>query len=926
MGVFLMLTVAFPNAKAGVTPNSQDDDTALDRTESVIPPAFQQRLDSLKKNDQLETWLNTWYDYLATNPKAHFNSLAAPLHAIWREPQTKPETVSWFYLLIFMGYYELQQGNILQSTDRYERAYHLIQNSDAVHDNEILEYLIKPLGNNYTRLGDYERALYIQKEGLKLASKSKDPMQEAAALANMSTTARWNDQPEDALTYARRGLQKVKPGTALQGLLYSTQADILQAMDSMASAQSAIQLALHLLDRMSLKNGSNNAYWYAGALATAGDIAQKAKTANVAEQYYRHAHAVFQKYFPHSRQREKMKIQVALGQVSLSKNQYNEGLHHFNQALSGLLPIYPENTAWPPDSILYAENTLLDALVGKARLLHMMGKDSLSLIGYQKTAMVLQKLRQTIFSREAQRLLQEQSLKTTEAAIGLAYQRYKQTGQPAYADIALQLTEQHKARLLLDDLQRSITYAKLQTKDSLLIRQSRLRQAIAYYTHAYIDAMLQDNAADRIQWKQKIDRSQYNLSLLNREIHAKYPGIGWQSNPKVSGIYRSLPAQTIVWEYFTGPGTWYAFAIGHQGILQFSELGPAEPLQDTITHFVDHWFAQGPEAMLNQPETYCNAALSIYGKLHLDLTTDGHNLIIVPDGILGRLPFEALLTDSTYGPDPARWPYLLKKAVTSQSYSLAVWYQLQTAFQQMDQAAGFAGFFINPGEDSPLASLEGVKQEEERIHQIIAGHYYSDENATAGQLLNAMQTKAVIHISTHAFLIGEQQLPALQMADKKIFLADLYPLHAHPALVVISACQTANGLLSPGEGIISLAREFTAAGAGGVIAGLWAINDETAARLTALFYQAFQKSGRKSDALYAAKTKWLADQKRDATLKLPYYWAGLVYYGNHLPLTNPLPNKVLIPLWTWLVIVLSLLLLGGVVYKLRRRRAKPARK
>lgn len=893
------------NAIARVVTSNKD--TSLQS--STLPSSFQSELDSLKESDRLDAWLDVWYVHLADNPTAHYKEFDIPLKTIWRKPRTSSEQVAWFYLLILVGYHELQQGNILQSTHVYEEAYQFVQSTNTIHNEEILEYLIKPLGNNYTRLGDYERALYIQKEGLKLAKTMDDPMQEASLLANMSTTARWNDHLQEALLYTKQALQKVNAGTALQGLIFSTQADILQDDGQVKEAEATIQKAIHLFSKMSFKTDHNDAYWFAGALVTAGDIAQKKRHDNEAGKYYLRALHVFRQYFPQSKYREKMKVQIALGQVSLAQKDYRNGLQHFNHALNGILPKFNKKNIWPEDSILYPENTLLDGLTGKAKLLHLMGKDSLALIGYQKAAIVLQQLRRTIFSREAKRLLQQQSLQTTEEAISVSFDLFSRTTNTYYAQIALELAEQHKARLLLNNLQENISYTEANQTDSLFIKQKRLNQAIAFYTHSYIDAILSKSIPDSLLWKLKIDQAQYKLSLLSRQVKEKYPAMAFDSPIQIKKFYTTLPKGIIVWEYFVGLNNWYGFAINNKGVIQFSDLGKAGYLKEPITLFINHWFSNGPQRMINQPKSYYEDAFSIYKKLQLKLPTGDEKLIIIPDGVLGKLPFEALLTDSLYHANPGHWPYLLRKAVTSQCYSLSVWYQLQKEFSKSNHLGGFSGFFIDPEKGSNLATLAGVEKEESGIHNIVQGNFYKNRNATAEKFLQAVQKSEVIHVSTHAFLMADQQIPALQMADKRIVLADLYSLQAHPALVVMSACQTADGILSPGEGIISLAREFTAIGTGGVVAALWSINDETAADQTTLFYKNLQQSSDKAGALYQAKKEWLQDDRRNTVLKLPYYWAGLVYYGNNQPLSQPLAAPFQFPFWGWKIIAGLLILI-----------------
>src|SRR5699024_7333195 len=118
-----------------------------------------------------------------------------------------------------------------------------------------------------------------------------------------------------------------------------------------------------------LSQQTNNAYWYAGTLVTAGEIEQKIKKHKEAIQYFHKALNAFQHYFPYSKQRDKLKIQVALGQINTTQKKLSKGLQHFNNALVGLIPKYQEKNYWPENKSLYPENTLLDALKGKAKLL-----------------------------------------------------------------------------------------------------------------------------------------------------------------------------------------------------------------------------------------------------------------------------------------------------------------------------------------------------------------------------------------------------------------------------------------------------------------------------------------------------------------------------------------------------------------------------
>ena len=58
-------------------------------------------------------------------------------------------------------------------------------------------------------------------------------------------------------------------------------------------------------------------------------------------------------------------------------------------------------------------------------------------------------------------------------------------------------------------------------------------------------------------------------------------------------------------------------------------------------------------------------------------------------------------------------------------------------------------------------------------------------------------------------------------------------------LVFLSSCESAVGKYEYGEGISSIARAFIEAGAGGVIASIWKLNDEIIHPLVYSFYDKY---------------------------------------------------------------------------------------
>jgi len=146
----------------------------------------------------------------------------------------------------------------------------------------------------------------------------------------------------------------------------------------------------------------------------------------------------------------------------------------------------------------------------------------------------------------------------------------------------------------------------------------------------------------------------------------------------------------------------------------------------------------------------------------------------------------------------------------------------------------------------------------------------------------------IVHIATHGIIDNER--PELSGIVLSLFdqqgnsqngflrLADIYNLKLPADLVVLSACSTALGKDVKGEGLVGLTRGFMHAGAAGVVASLWKVDDEATAELMKHFYTAlFQKGLPPAAALRDAQLE-LAKYPR---WQSPYYWAGFVIQGQY---------------------------------------------
>ncbi len=869
---------------------AQENVNILSLTER-IPASVSQQLDSLQKTDNLEEWLYTIGGYVEGDAVSRVPLLQHIMDKVWRSSKTDPERLAWFTQLTVLGYYQLFRGDILSSINAYEKAYQFYFEKPIPHA-DVLEYVLKPLGNNYTRLGDYDQAFFIQEKSLLLATEQKNAMQIASIYCNLATSARWKGKLNQAQQYGEKGLQEVRKNTALHGLLLSTLSDILFESKQFAASETRINESIKILENSLHKRETNAAYWLLSAYQTQGNLLKEKNKPAAALHSYQKAKTISDRYFKGERKREMAKLAVLMGDVLLQMKHSRQAMEKFNSSLAVLIPAYkPKDLNTLPDAnLLYGENTFLDALEGKARCLLALNKKEEALQCFQLLFVAERKLRHEFFSSAAKQQHQRENRQWIELGIQTGYELWQSTGNKKYAEKVLLMTEMSKAQLLLDELVTNLHYNRIKSKDTLLQRYSQAMKAIAWYER---EAAI--NTGQNIQSSAIKKELQYDLSLIQKKVNEKYALHGEEITiNEVDGI-RNLLSQvspgTTVLEFFAGEQDIYIIEATKNGVQGIRKLENASKINQTIREFVIGFFQRGPDKMINDPHQYYKDAYAIYSLLWNDAGKEKTGrYIIIPDGIIGYLPFDGLVTDSIYQQGIDRWPLLIRQAETSFLYSLQTLKQQQRFGLPSPQNAvhdQFTGFFIS-FDSSKNEALPAVKKETALIRNIVKGNYYEEQKASLEKFKTSLDKTNILHISTHSYLQGEENLPVLQLADDKFFLFELYGQLFQPQIVVLSACRTGHGMLVKGEGVISLARGFTASGAGGILASLWNMHDESTASLMGNFYNRLIKVKLPAKALHDAKLDWLGQDHEQTFKKLPYFWAGLVYAGNGHPIVlNP---------------------------------------
>jgi CHAT domain-containing protein len=262
----------------------------------------------------------------------------------------------------------------------------------------------------------------------------------------------------------------------------------------------------------------------------------------------------------------------------------------------------------------------------------------------------------------------------------------------------------------------------------------------------------------------------------------------------------------------------------------------------------------------------------------------------------------------------------------SQNFSMSMLSEMQMARRQKtDQLLAIAPSF--PGSNAiaerndraVLGELLFNEDEAAAVLRSFDGRLVADQQATKARFLELAAQYQIYHIASHAVVDDEKPnnsyIAFSTPSDSNSNYSRLYSYEilaqSFPAdLVVLSACETGVGRVVRGEGIMSLARAFSYAGARSLVTSLWNINDQSGQALMAEFYRHLSDGLTKDEALRQAKLSYLENAPDNARTH-PRYWAAFVPTGNMESLTGSR---------TWQWAILAFVLLGSFYFFFLRKK------
>jgi CHAT domain-containing protein len=304
-------------------------------------------------------------------------------------------------------------------------------------------------------------------------------------------------------------------------------------------------------------------------------------------------------------------------------------------------------------------------------------------------------------------------------------------------------------------------------------------------------------------------------------------------------------------------------------------------------------------------------------------------LVVVPDGVLHDVPFEALLD--------AHGQPLVERFAISYAPSASALAFLRSMHQQRAGGATTLIAVANPLIDRSGASstrqmdlarmgllgpLPKTADEARGIAKLFGASAIVFEGAHASRAeleLPDVQDARILHFATHGLIDETRPLRSGLVLtanpprdDGLLQMRDIYAMRVNADLVTLSACDTALGENVTGEGMIGLTRAFFFAGARSVAASLWSVEDTATSRFMQDFYANIHGGEPIDIALQHAKIDFIHRGGRDAS---PFFWAPFIVSGNARAVVDVPPQRL--PAWTIAIVaaVALILLLGPHVTK-----------
>lgn len=373
-------------------------------------------------------------------------------------------------------------------------------------------------------------------------------------------------------------------------------------------------------------------------------------------------------------------------------------------------------------------------------------------------------------------------------------------------------------------------------------------------------AFLQHQASswDAVPSPQELTNYTVQRAALEARLYGEDGGIDATEMPGLDELQQGLQESDAVLYFHLTPEVGFRWLISREAV-SVQRIPGDRQLQGPVDRVLEGVLDDHDQGQLEaRLATLAEPLLPDFTARRLD------KLYVVGDGALHKVPFAAL-------PQTSTGAVLGSTTRVVHLTTLALPRAEDEPFEQATivTARHADGAFSLPG---AAAELDIVRA---RFKQVT--HIATDFVQTPDW---SRHPADVLHLSSHAYAHAtEPGLSGLMLhADfgesfdrGQVITSFELATMSHPfSLVVLNACETGVGPVSPSQGPMSIATAFLSNGTKHVIATLWRVSDFAAEYFTRHFYQFLQQGHRPDVALHLAKIEMM----RAGETRQPKHWAA----------------------------------------------------
>ncbi len=818
--------------------------------------------------------------------------------------------------------------------------------------------------------GSYKKALFANQQGLNIQVRElhETDYQLARTYQNMALIHRTMDNPEKALENYHKALYIYEKnpnnflGRAERVKPYTNIAKILADKGSYEEAIDYSQKALELLYVYFDPSNKDFAFNFTNI----GDCYLEQERFDKALAFYDSARVNKDNYY-HDNHPEIADVQLKIGGAYDKMEDYEKALEEYQliiDALSGT--VVQEKNSDTKKTTYSLKNVssythYLEALNAKARSLEysFQKKQSTSILKnalstYLMAANVIDTIN-VLSSPQSYKSMPEGTIEDTyENGIRLAYFLYQDANDPQkkrdYLTNAFNLVEKSRYTKLLNAIKSpTVQYSDGQESklDSLIEKEKITANNLTLIKRKLLQEEQLDTSRVSIEKRKamhlQLDVLKSSLQELHSSLESDYPAyyqFRYKHEPlNIQDIHQRLTTQlpeTAIIQYYMGNDLGFAFIFSQSGIhLEQFELAPIE---DTLVNLLEslHVREMAESNHLRGYNLFRNNSLAIYKHilerpLSFIQSDPVTNLVVIPDGKLTFLPFEALLTkDVEERVQFQNLPYLLNQYVINYAYGMDYfWQDLNTPRNPNPKTYGgwsvpYEYYQIRVAFDEQLTkkfdpkakeTLAKSKQEINQVNSIMNGEVYTGTKASENEFIKKVNEYSINHLALNCFVFADKPIDSkllfFNAANNDDFL-NMYEVYSNPIeteLLVLGATMPVEEDREKVDGYLNVSRAFAYAGCPSLVTSLWRA-EEFAPEMMKTFFEELQDGKAINISLHQAKKRMLL--QNNSQKAHPYYWAGLINVGN--PTAVVKRGIGISTLLSFVAGVLVLLIIGGIVY------------